>query len=143
MEIATHIDLSAVEAGLRGMASQIPMRKTFIELKKPLRVDQKDHAKSKAGPEGAWVPRSLHTQPKRARRRLLGRLPNAVSYTTTATSLTAKSRIAWSGVHQDGGTAGRGSRIPARPFLWISSTVLDVAQKLFAEAYLLAFGRGR
>lgn len=62
----------------------------------------------------------------RNRKRLLGRFRavGAYFFKTTATSLTMWPRGPWAAIHQYGGIAGKGSKIPARPFLWISDDVV-------------------
>ncbi len=48
---------------------------------------------------------------------LLGQVANSFSIDFDKTSWEMFSRIAWAGVHNEGGTAGHGARIPARVFL--------------------------
>lgn len=48
---------------------------------------------------------------------LLGQIANSFSVNFDKTSWEMFSRIAWAGVHNEGGTAGHGARIPARVFL--------------------------
>ena len=57
------------------------------------------------------------------------------------TSLRGESRVPWSGIHQDGGTAGRGSRIPARPFLWMSEEFLRLATDRIGNRLVVAYGK--
>lgn len=125
------------------------LRPAWSSLRRPMRDDQADHAKAQAGPDGKWPKNSAKTverrrQAARGRRRamkaaktkakfsnkrrqfragrLLGSLPNRTVKVQQLGSdgLLAISKVKWSGVHQEGGRAGRGSRIPARPFLWLS-----------------------
>jgi phage gpG-like protein len=60
------------------------------------------------------------------RKRLLGRFRAVGAYVfkVTSSSLTMYPRGPWAAVHQYGGTAGHGSKIPARPYLWISDRVV-------------------
>lgn len=58
---------------------------------------------------------------------LLGRLKTAIAFKYTPSYLEARSRVKWAGVHQYGGTAGHGSSIPARPFLYASERLLTLA----------------
>lgn len=137
------------------------LRPAWASLRRPMRDDQRDHAKAQAGPNGKWPRNSPKTierarQMKRGRRkakkrakgrrketvkftnkrgrrqfrasRLLGSLPNRTVQVQQlgGDGLRAFSRVPWSGVHQEGGRAGRGSRIPARPFLWLSSKFRDL-----------------
>lgn len=70
----------------------------------------------------------------------MGRLPTAVTYKATSRTLSGTSKAAWSGVHMTGGTVGKGSRLPARPFLWMSDEFIDQARKRIADVAVDAFG---
>jgi phage gpG-like protein len=140
------LDLGDVEHGLDALARRArALGPVFRELKTPLRLDQRAHAKRREGPSAMWAPRAASTMArlrsggKRARK-LLGRLPGAVKYTATATSVAGTSRALWSGVHQDGGVVGHGARLPARPFLWISDDMLTVAENTLGAALVRAYG---
>ncbi len=143
--ITATVDIGDVEKGLEAMRRRArQLGPVFQALKGPMRVDQKEHRTAKAGPDGAWAPRSAATLASKHHRRLarsiLGRLPTAVSYKATGNSLVAESRVKWSGVHQDGGIVGRGAKIPARPFLWLSSKLLDIAVDVIDRALITAYG---
>lgn len=100
----------------------------FRELAPEARADQRDHAKNQEGPESHWAPRKeVPGRRKRKTRRILGRLPGAIQVRTHPDAVEIQSRVRWSGIHQDGGTANNGAQIPARPFLWWSEEFLDVA----------------
>jgi phage gpG-like protein len=61
---------------------------------------------------------------------LLGKLPIGVKTSARGqSSLEAASPVAWAGVHNDGGTAGRGSRIPQREFVAFSGDFLAEASE--------------
>lgn len=132
----------------------------FRELRRPLRDDQRSHARAEEGPAGAWPARSPLTEARRRARnrrvritkamqtiaprrfvrrstpaRLLGRLPSAIIVTAGDLFIRAVSRAPWSGVHQHGGRAGRrrGVTIPARPFLWLSSQLLATVRSKLGE----------
>lgn len=140
------IDIGQVERGLDAIERRVrALGSVFKELKAPLRLDQRDHAKRREGPDSGWAPRSQATldRQRAGRRRLrrpMGRLPTAVAYTATGTAVEARSRALWSGIHQEGGVAGKGSRIPARPFLWVSESMLELARAKILETLLAAFG---
>lgn len=156
--VRAHVELSDVEKGLIGLDLKASaMRPVFNELRAPLREDQKEHAQQEQGPEGKWPARSRKTMARlgarrrgrtakgrrRSRRRpgrLLGRLPGILDVRARSTSLSAESKAKWSGIHQDGGTAGRGARIPPRPFLWISDRFFDLSVELFAAVLELGWG---
>lgn len=146
MYVSVTVDIGDVERGLAGMERRgHALGPAFAELKKPMRADQIEHRKAKAGPESTWAPRAASTLAvKRGKHKLprsiLGRLPTAVSYKASATSVTAESRVAWSAIHEEGGVAGHGARIPARTFLWISDKLMTLAESVLERALLAAFG---
>lgn len=76
---------------------------------------------------------------------LLGQIANSFSIDFDKTSWEMFSRIAWAGVHNDGGTAGHGARIPARVFLeWTPERIEKFVQ--MANEYLAsraAKGKGK
>ncbi len=129
MEVAAAVDLRDVEKGIDALTNPRAIAKGLRDLKKPLRVDQRDHAKKAEGPEGRWPKRAT-----KSRKRLLGRLPGAVKVTSTGNSVSAVSSVKWSAVHQEGGVAGRGTKIPARPFLWVSDALHTQAAALLRDA---------
>lgn len=132
--VSAGIDLKVVEEGLDELLrSGRSAARVLGAFKTTARKDQASHGKARESSSGAkWAPRSAATTQGRGkrrarirRRRLLGRLSTALNITTTPSSLVVTSKIPWSGIHQDGGTAGRGSRIPAREFLWWSEELLE------------------
>lgn len=156
-DISAEVDLSDVEKGLRKLdklTSGSGLRPILVQLRKPLRADQRAHAKAEEGSGGKWPSRAASTvaaiklrrrAARRARksglkrrsiaRRLLGRLPGALDVRIEGKSLIARSKVAWSGAHQDGD-----SHVPAREFLWISDGVLEDAATVTGDAMLKAFG---
>lgn len=145
--VSATLDIGDVEEGLTAMERRAhALGPAFAGLKKPLRLDQVDHRKKRQGPSAMWAPRAASTRdrrlqsPKHRAARLLGRLPGAVTYTADSTGVRGRSRVLWSGVQQDGGTVGRGSRIPGRPFLWISDDMLRVAENTLGGALIRAYG---
>jgi phage gpG-like protein len=143
MLVTTKADFSNVLAGLAAMQRG---RSPHHELKQLVDADQRDHAKKRSGPEGAWAPRAPSTVRKMrldgVRRRPLGKLVQrgAVSYRATKTGVIGTSKIKWSGVHQDGGRVGRGSVLKARPFLWLSKSLLVTSERLLTNVYVRRFG---
>ena len=139
------LDFGDVEKGLDAMGRARVLAPAFKELKKPLRLDQRDHSKKREGPAGAWAPRAASTLErmrhggKRARKPL-GRLSGAVTYSATSNSVSGVSRAPWSGAHQDGARVGHGSRLPVREFLWISDEMLTVAENTLGSAVVRAYG---
>ena len=142
--------LGWVEVAL-GALRRVDLRPAWKAARKPLRADQRAHAKRQEGPSGAWPGRSPLTAVRRGTgsgkrkrpRKLLGRLPGALTSKATRTSVTVIARAKWSAIHQDGGTAGYGARIPARPFLWASDHVLEVISGIVARGLRVAFEKAR
>jgi phage gpG-like protein len=101
----------------------------FRELAPHARQDQREHAQQKHGPEAPWKPRAEETadklRRKRKRRPLLGRLPGAIQVKVHQDAIEIRSRVEWSGIHQEGGRANHGAEMPARPFLWWSPGFLE------------------
>ncbi len=142
--IKATVDLTEVDRGFAALgAAARNLGPVFTDLKKPLRLDQRQHAQRREGPEGAWPAKSPVTLEREARskarakklgkkarrsRRLLGRLPGAITVKADGHRVLAFSKARWSRVHQDGGRGGRGARIPARPFLWASKKMLLLAK---------------
>jgi len=74
------------------------------------------HKKPKIGP------RRVETSTRKMTG-LLGKLPETVATRTRGgmfAALIGESKIEWAGVHNAGGVVGRGSVIPARPFVFLS-----------------------
>ena len=57
--------------------------------------------------------------------RLLGKLASTLRASVKQNHLKVDSKVAWAGVHNEGGTAGRGSKIPARPFLFLEDEDIE------------------
>jgi phage gpG-like protein len=154
------LDVTQVERALADVEARAKrLAPAFRELRRPLRADQRAHARAEEGPDGRWPPRSPFTEARRqvrnraarihrcdvlrrgeARRRstpkqLLGRLPAAILVKVGELYIRATSRAAWAGIHQYGGNAGRGRRvrIPARPFLWLSDGLLRTARDVLGN----------
>lgn len=150
MVAAARVDLSWVEKALAALRRP-DLRKAWQESKKPLRADQRNHAKRQEGPSGSWPERSPLTTARRGTgssskrrrpRKLLGRLPGALTSKATRSGVSIISRAKWSGIHQEGGTAGNGARIPARPFLWASQEALDAVGFVISRHLKIQFEKG-
>lgn len=139
----------------------------FRELQKPFRADQVDHARNEQGPSSKWPPRSPLTEARRLARnrsvrttkamrtimprkptrrstpaRILGRLPGAVAHTVGGLFIRATSRARKVGpAHQHGATVGRGVRLQARPFLWLSDALVEKARELLADYVMKGWNR--
>ncbi len=139
------VDVGDVEKGLDATKRRVhALGPAFAQVKEPMRDDQKEHRKDKAGPESKWAPRAASTiasyRHRKHARALLGKLPTAVAYKASATGVTAESRAAWSDAHQEGAIVGHGARLPQRTFLWISDKLIDVATDIISAALLAAWG---
>lgn len=165
--LRAHVDWREVSAALKdAKAAGKNLKPVWKVIRRPLLEDQANHAKAQAGPDGGWPPHSrsyvlrrrarprvrVGPQLQRRRRnrrrivqrklRMLGRLPKALRILATSNSISAISRVAWSGVHQTGGMAGKGRRMPRREFLWIGRGVLLYTVILLDKHIVEAFDRG-
>lgn len=140
------IDMGEVERSFDAMIRRgRNLGQAFRVIKPEMRADQRDHARAGEGPEGAWEPLAQSTLEKRAsmgrlRRRPLGRLTAAVTYAASKDGVIARSKVPWSGAHQDGAVVGRGSHLPARPFLWLSDKLISKAKEVIARVVEDAWG---
>lgn len=140
------IDIGDVEKGLEAMERRArALGPAFVELKTPLRLDQRDHAKKRQGPESIWAPRAQSTVARLATgghrpKRLLGKLPGAVTYSADATGVRGVSRARWSAAQAEGASVGHGARLPSRPFLWISDDMFAKAENVLGAALVRAYG---
>lgn len=145
IDVGVKVDNRDLDKGLAAMADQGLVDAVARALKKPMRLDQRDHAAKAEGPESKWAPRKrLGTKGKKAqrrnRRKLLGKLPRATIVFSRGGVVTAQSRAKFSAAHQDGATVGRGAKLPARPFLWISDGLETTAAVELQDAVLKAWG---
>ncbi len=149
-------DMTDVERGLAAMvqAGKSP-RQAFKLLRLPSKADQIEHGKKMEGPSGAkWQPRAASTvrraknaksrkRAKTATRRILNSLPRrALSAVATGSALVVASKVPWAGIHQHGGTAGRGAKIPARPFIYFSDEFIEKALVVLRAHIILSWRRG-
>lgn len=140
VSVNARVDVSDVIDGLDKLGSRAKtLGPAFRALKVAMKADQREHRDEQAGPEGKWAPRAASTiaaakeHHKRLPRRILGRLTTAISYRAMAEALIGESRVKWSLSHQEGGIVGRGARLPARPFLWMSDQFLSFGEWVFAN----------
>lgn len=146
--ISARVDLRGSLAMLSRIA-KVDIKQTFKRIEPSARADQQKHDRELEGPDGKWPPLAASTLERRTRPRgrdkkgknrswptkLLGRMPKAIRSTPTNRSLTVRSRIARFGyIHQAGGRAGHGARIPRRQYLWISSWLLRQVEEQFRRA---------
>ena len=152
--IRATVGLTRVDRGITATgAAARDLTPAFRELRKPLRADQRAHAKAGAGPDGAWpakAPTTIARERRRKRRasrrgrvrKLLGRLPAAIKVVAERRRVAAISLVRWSGVQQDGGRVGKGARLPARPFLWVSPIMLRRARLIIGRHLTYAWLKG-
>lgn len=139
------VKLDDVFVGLDAMVRQgKDLRPVWKIVRGGLRKDLASHFATRSSPDGAWPPPAPATIEKMlsrggrkknvtrrgvlkrgAAKRLanqLGRLKSWFVIRSNAAAITATSGADWSPVHQDGGTAGRGARIPKRTFAWVTDS---------------------
>jgi hypothetical protein len=137
--VEAKVSLRFVERALNSLRRP-DLRPAWKEARAPLRADIKDHRQKQAGPSGAWAGRAESTRERRQYagrrpRKLLGKLPTALSTISDRRRVAMRSRVAWSEVQRSGGTVGHGAKIPARDFLWASQQVLGTIAGI-VSAYL-------
>lgn len=133
------------------------------------RKDQVQHMKEQEGPKGKWPGLAQATIDKRLGRggkagkftkrgKLKKRYAKSVARVLSGRLITkAKVRLfpnaimieasgrlnpGMTGIHQDGGVAGKGSRIPARTFMWVSEEFARAAAAEMAKILIEAW-KGR
>lgn len=67
---------------------------------------------------------------------LLGRLRTAIRAKAEETRVVVENAIPWSRIHNEGGTAGRGARIPARVFLEITQRAAAELAQIALEHFM-------
>lgn len=141
--VSASFDIGDVEKGLEGAQRAADrLAPGFMAAKLPMRMDQATHAAQHTGPESPWAAKAPATLARHSKpRELMGRLPKQVSYVATAESLTGTSRAAWSGgAITTGGRVGHGAILPPREFLWMSDEFLSIAEDIFGDRVLTAYG---
>lgn len=150
--LSIRVDLESLHGNLRAMDRQARnLTGYYRELRAPLREDQTQHAKEQSGPDGAWQPRSPFTIAKMAAarragsrrrdRKLLGRLPRAITVRADSKGARAVSLVKWSMAHAQGARVGRGARLPQRQWLWLSPRIIQLAGEIAAKYCASVWGR--
>lgn len=142
------VDFADVDAGLQTVSLRSKdLRAVFAPILKALRADIREHFRAHQGPDGgAWQPLAESTKEryaagkrykrgarkgiplKRVQKRVanvLGRLKSAIGYSIFPKYLEGRALPQWAGVHEYGGAAGHGARIPQRSFMYASEDVVD------------------
>lgn len=160
-----YLDLGELEEAFRRLKRKARnFRDAFRAFRPELNQDIRAHFENRTGPSATWAPRAPSSiermlagggrvrrgkrkgqVKKRAQRRLdnqLGRLKYALQFTVTGSYIEVRSRVPWGTIHQTGGTAGKGARIPARPFLWASAAKVELLRRMVVKELKAAI-RGR
>lgn len=131
---------------LRTTLANPDLRPAWTAARKPLRADLRAHAKDRQGPGGAWPARAASTRVRsasgRRTRKVLGRLPGMVRTKLERSRMIFRWGTEWSDIHNSGGRAGHGARIPQREFAWLSDKALELTGAIIARglAYLIEVG---
>jgi len=153
------MDLEDIDDGFDAMKRRArDLRSVWRKFEPIAKQDQKETARLAEGPDKQkWEPLARTTASKRLRRRQasarrnrkrvpkrvtkkpLGRLPRQAQFRFNRDTFLARSRVKWSGIHQDGGVAGKGARIPARTHVYFSDDSLERLRDMLAEHVARAF----
>lgn len=157
------VDLRKLDKAIkRAEKAGFDLRPAFRLLRKPLRKDQKAHMAAQQGPRGKWQALAAATREKRMRvggragkhtkrgklkksaqrklnRILSSKLLTGAKIKVRPTAISIRAKGDWAGVHQKGGRVGRGARVPARPFMWVSDQLGRAAADAFARHLATAF----
>lgn len=151
--VTATVKMDGVYAALRRLR-RLELIETYRALRGPARWDQRDHDNNRVAPDGKWPALAPSTVARRKNKRgrdkngrrrswptkLLGRLPTALESVANQHALIVRSRVRpWVIVHQAGGWAGHGARIPRRQFLWISRWLKGKVKDAFQAALLKAW----
>jgi len=162
------VDLRSLDKAIKRAArAGADLRPVWRELRRPLRKDQGAHIKEQKGPQGSsWPGLAASTKTKRlgalsragkaftkkgalrkAAKRKIGRvlsrrLVSGARIRAKPKEIKITSIVKWAGVHQEGGRVGRGSQIPARPFMWISDELLAITKREMVK-YLSLTWKGK
>lgn len=139
---AREVEASIAELGRRGQDLRQPMR----VIRKEMRLDQREHAQRREGPDGKWPPRAAATVAKARKgsgraRRPMGRLTTAVDYVAQQRRVVGRSRVPWSGAHMVGGRVGNGATLPVRVFLWVSDALVETSARVLQRFLVNGWGR--
>lgn len=93
-------------------------------------------AESLAGRIGRATAKGEERAARREAGELLGRMASSITAQVGKGTLVVESTIAWSAVHNEGGTAGHGAAIPARTFLELEPDDMDVLVQMTLDHML-------
>lgn len=159
-ELAAKVDLADAFEGLGNMRRRAELGRDFFNALRPdARRELRMHASRRKGPSGAWAPPSRKTRVYEARRDLGGRFmqgrtrrkgkPGTLGALTRSWSVKADdngihflSKVPWADVHNSGGVAGKGARIPKREFGYFSEEFVTYAQNRYVSYVVAPFDKG-
>lgn len=159
LEPRLSFDLSDVDRRIETLEQRAKrLAPAFRQLARPLRVDQREHAKDERGPSGKWPARSPMTEARRRARnrgarttramrtvalakfrrrptpkKILGRVPSAIQIVVGDLFVRGVYRVPWAGAHARGARVGRGVRLPKRVFNWLGEKLLETAREVLAD----------
>jgi len=138
------LDLEDIYDGFDAMKRQARnLTKVWQKLEPVAKRDQHEHARLQEGPDARWKPIAKTTRgqrlrsrrkaaakrgkriPKRVTRKVLGKLPKAISIRFNRDTFLTISKVPWSAAHQEGATVGRGVQLPKREHVYFSAQMLD------------------
>ncbi len=129
---------------------RVDRRKMMTQARQPMRVSLREIAKTQTAPDGRWKGLAESTRERRARggtpsarRRVLGRLPNARKITSGLDFVRAESLVRWSGAHKRGARVGRGTRLIARDFMWIPRKLVKEIRRIIRKGLYAAWKAAR
>lgn len=146
--INVEVDIRTI-VGAFDKIRKLDTRKVLSDLRGPARFDQRHHWRKEESPQGHWRALAASTVERRKRKRgidrksgkvrnwpkkLMGRFPTALQSIVRREELIIKSRVRrFSMIHQEGGIAGHGARIPSRQYLWISPWLIGQIRSYFEK----------
>lgn len=156
---SVRLDLEDVDDGFDAMKRRArDLRAVWRDFEPIAKKDQRETARLAEGPDQQkWEPlaqatarkrlkrrqssarRNRKRVPKRVTKKPLGRLPRQAEFRFNRDTFLARSRVKWSGIHQDGGIAGRGARIPARVHVYFSDDSLERLRGMLVDHMVRAF----
>lgn len=135
MDIRLDLDLRELDKEFRKFNRRSRnLRPAFAKLAPFMEADQREHARLKEGPDGAWEDRAGSTKARHGRRsRILGRVASSFSVEFDRRELVSQSNVPFSLVHQKGGRVGNGAVLPSRVHRWMSNQFLNIAGPMIAR----------
>jgi hypothetical protein len=88
--------------------------------------------------------RTMRSVSKKVAKPILGKLPATLEVLVSGAKMTLASRTGqhWTEIHNEGGQAGSGSKIPARPTIFIEDSDLEILVALLKDHMLLEVQAG-